>query len=281
MERGLRKVRKARTVVMVMLVAVALAIILIDRNQVSPLETQQEVVSHETTEAIMDSDTGVTTPPPHPDNSISNSTVLSSSNDIVMNMPGVNTEESVLSTNSPESSSMLSIHDQSAHELALPGHNSQKKSLPKVDSNGSRYHTVAGGETLGSIAQKYYQKASYWQKIKAANPQINPNRLKLGTKIVIPTVKQSSQIIAKVEKTTRRAGKISPKITSSKKSKHSYGVKPNSYHEVQRGETLTKIAKLSGVPFLVIYDHNKKVLKNPHVLRPGTRIWIPPLASKR
>ena len=51
-----------------------------------------------------------------------------------------------------------------------------------------RFHIVTKGETLSSISEKYYGTTTKWQKIKQANPYIagNPDRLKLGTKLIIP-----------------------------------------------------------------------------------------------
>lgn len=48
-------------------------------------------------------------------------------------------------------------------------------------------HTISvSGETLGLIARWYTGKTTNWQAIAAANPGINPNRLRLGMVIQIP-----------------------------------------------------------------------------------------------
>jgi nucleoid-associated protein YgaU len=51
-----------------------------------------------------------------------------------------------------------------------------------------RTHTVAAGDTLTSIAQKYYSDASKWNKIFEANKDTLPsaNALQLGQKLKIP-----------------------------------------------------------------------------------------------
>lgn len=49
-----------------------------------------------------------------------------------------------------------------------------------------RYHTVAKGETMGSLSQKYYKDATKWKKIADANPKVNPNSMQIGTKLLVP-----------------------------------------------------------------------------------------------
>ncbi len=53
-----------------------------------------------------------------------------------------------------------------------------------VSSNGT--YTVKRGDTLGKIAKVCLGSTSKWQKIAKANPNINPNRLKVGDVLVIP-----------------------------------------------------------------------------------------------
>lgn len=53
---------------------------------------------------------------------------------------------------------------------------------------GARLHTVASGETLGSIAQKYYKNKNRWKDIQDANFYTAEGGLKLkpGQELVIP-----------------------------------------------------------------------------------------------
>ena len=51
------------------------------------------------------------------------------------------------------------------------------------------YYSVRSGDTLSTIAQKYYQSGSRWRVIYDANRSAigwDPNRLKVGTRLVIP-----------------------------------------------------------------------------------------------
>ena len=56
-------------------------------------------------------------------------------------------------------------------------------------ARGGRYlvHVVQPGETMAEIAIKYYNDLNQWEKIWAANPQLqNPHRLEKGMKLLIP-----------------------------------------------------------------------------------------------
>lgn len=55
-------------------------------------------------------------------------------------------------------------------------------------SERARVHTVARGETLSSISLRYYGSSSGWRTIHEANRNVieNPNRLAVGTELVIP-----------------------------------------------------------------------------------------------
>lgn len=49
-----------------------------------------------------------------------------------------------------------------------------------------KIHTVAAGETLWSLAVKYYADGKQWPKIVEANPGLTPERMPIGKKITIP-----------------------------------------------------------------------------------------------
>jgi nucleoid-associated protein YgaU len=55
-------------------------------------------------------------------------------------------------------------------------------------AGGGRTHTVQRGETLSGIAQKYYGRASEYQKIFEANRDklSDPDKVREGTNLVIP-----------------------------------------------------------------------------------------------
>ncbi len=57
---------------------------------------------------------------------------------------------------------------------------------------GSRTHTVKSDEYLIDISEKYYGTTAKWKIIADANPGINPNKLMVGQKLVIPDAGGSS-----------------------------------------------------------------------------------------
>jgi LysM repeat protein len=59
---------------------------------------------------------------------------------------------------------------------------------PKPEGPTGRFYTVQSGDTLGSIAKKFYGDGRKWPTIAAANKEIlpDPNKLRIGLKLRIP-----------------------------------------------------------------------------------------------
>jgi 5'-nucleotidase len=53
-------------------------------------------------------------------------------------------------------------------------------------TSGTKKYTIKKGDTLFSIAKTSYGTGRDWQKIAAANPGVEPSKLKVGQQIVIP-----------------------------------------------------------------------------------------------
>lgn len=54
-------------------------------------------------------------------------------------------------------------------------------------AGGQRIHTVISGDTLWTLAKRYYGNGSKYPKIAAANPKIkDPNLIYSGSKLIIP-----------------------------------------------------------------------------------------------
>ena len=66
--------------------------------------------------------------------------------------------------------------------------NNSSFSSTSKSGNGKSY-TVKSGDTLGKIAKKFFGKSSEVDLILEANPGLNPRRLKIGTKLLIPATK--------------------------------------------------------------------------------------------
>ncbi len=52
----------------------------------------------------------------------------------------------------------------------------------------SRLHTIKPGELLSDVARKYYGRSDAWIRIVKANPGIDPNRLRPGLQLRVPSV---------------------------------------------------------------------------------------------
>ncbi len=70
-----------------------------------------------------------------------------------------------------------------------PQEDAPARPAPPASSAGARHHTVARGDTLFSLSQKYYGTRSKWRDIYAANRDLLPSEkspLKIGTDLKIP-----------------------------------------------------------------------------------------------
>jgi nucleoid-associated protein YgaU len=125
----------------------------------------------------------------------------------------------------------------------------------------AKTHKVVYGETLSSIAAEYYGNRGSYTKIAAANPGIDPNRLKVGTVLKIPDLKDSSR--SAEGSSASAAEKAAPGTT--------YTVKP--------GDSLQKISsKLYGSSdkWQKIYELNRSSIgSNPQLLKAGAVLKLP------
>jgi nucleoid-associated protein YgaU len=121
-----------------------------------------------------------------------------------------------------------------------------------------RVHVVANKETLSGIAKTYYGNAGLWRRIANANPRVNPNILRPGTRLTIPAEDPKSSRPA----ATREVDPASPAPV------------PRRSYTVRSGDTLTGIAtselgaerrwqeikKLNGLPGDLVFPGQTLVL---------------------
>ena len=115
-------------------------------------------------------------------------------------------------------------------------------------------YVIGAGDTLGDIAREHYGTSSRWKDIAAANPGLDPNRLAIGTEIVIPS----------------GAAPAAPAVPAAT-------AHPRTY-EVQAGDTLGEIAaRVLGSARLAdrLFEANRDVLASPDQLRVGQVLTIP------
>ena len=57
---------------------------------------------------------------------------------------------------------------------------------PKPLTTKRKLYTVQGGDTLSEISMRELGTSKRWQEIVKLNPGIDPNRLKVGSRLVLP-----------------------------------------------------------------------------------------------
>ncbi len=121
-------------------------------------------------------------------------------------------------------------------------------------------HTVLRGETLGSIARRYYGKSSMWRVVAKANYGVNPKRLKPGQRLKIPSAQGRRRV----------GGEPAPRPVAASDG--------GRWHTVARGESLETIARRRlgrGSAWRRIYDANRTRISSPDAIRIGQRLRIP------
>jgi LysM repeat protein len=115
-------------------------------------------------------------------------------------------------------------------------------------------HTIHSGEMLGRIAPLYQTTV---KDILEANPGVDPRKLRVGQKLVIP--KGSSSV-----NPANALAKTPAKPTSSQSN--------GQVHIVKSGDSLSAIAKRYGVSLTALRDANGI---RTHIIHPGQELVIP------
>lgn len=142
---------------------------------------------------------------------------------------------------------------------------SGKKSTSKF-----QIYKVQSNDDLRKIAKKYYGDVSKWLLIFNANQDKihDRNSLKIGTELIIPEEKPSSQK-TKIETTT-------PSLSQVTEVKDT--VQTGKKHTVQQSDSLYKLAQKyynNGSKWNKILEANKEILNNRNSLKVGQELVIP------
>ncbi|MFW5839396.1 MAG: LysM peptidoglycan-binding domain-containing protein [Planctomycetota bacterium] len=132
-----------------------------------------------------------------------------------------------------------------------------------VVPSGWKTHKIDSGDTLGEISTKFYGTSRYWQKIRDANPDVNPNALQVGDVLRIPP-RPAEEATA----SARPAGPSEAPITVPAGWK---------VHVVASGDMLGDISKkFYGTTryWPLIQEKNPGI--NPNNLQVGQQLRIPP-----
>lgn len=130
---------------------------------------------------------------------------------------------------------------------------------PATSSGSSTTYVVKPGDTLWNIAATVYGNGVYNNRIAAANPGINPNNLKAGTKLNIP---DKTSVVTET-------GHTVPATST---------VNPTTQYRVVSGDNLNTISRnLYGTTRMAadLFEANKDLLANPNSLKPGMVLKLP------
>jgi nucleoid-associated protein YgaU len=121
----------------------------------------------------------------------------------------------------------------------------------------TRTYTVSEGDTLSGIAVIFLGDEGGWVRIAEANPSVNPNRLRIGTRLTIPP-HQPRQA---------RSRNVASTAVSQRQ------------HQVEQGESLSSISSHyygRETMWVQIFEANRAQLKgDPNRLRVGMLLDLP------
>ena len=125
--------------------------------------------------------------------------------------------------------------------------------LRRRETGPKNAYVIQAGDTLYGIAMDKYGDARFVQTIEAANPGLDPNRLRVGDRITLPEKEQPA-----------------PKPAEPKRQK---------VYVVKKGDTLIGIARQvygDAALYPKVYEANKDVLSSLNArLYPGMRLRLP------
>jgi membrane-bound lytic murein transglycosylase D len=147
---------------------------------------------------------------------------------------------------------------------AEPAHEAPAATLDPEPAAAPRTHTVARGDTLGSIARANGMSP---QALAAANGIDDPRRIKAGQVLTIP---EDGAAPAPV----RSASAAKPTSERAPKSKPAA---PAARYVVKKGDTLQSIARARGTTPKALASANG--IRDPHSIRPGQKLTIPGAAG--
>ena len=144
---------------------------------------------------------------------------------------------------------------------------------PSAPATAATVHTVKRGEYLSSISKKYNVKMS---AIVAANPGLNPDRVRIGQKLNIPGTSAPKSDVMLAAAPAPAAG-VAPEAANTSapvkvKSAFTPYTGPTKEYVVKSGDSLGKIAFASGITIRALKELNGLT---KDIVRVGQKLKIP------
>lgn len=120
-------------------------------------------------------------------------------------------------------------------------------------------YTVAAGESLWDISEKFYRSGYNWVDISRENNLVNPDFITEGQVLVIPKVEAKQATLTAAEKSTEQPAAIK-----------------GDRYTITKGDTLWDIsvrAYQDGYKWVEIAKANR--LANPNIIHPGNVLILP------
>jgi len=131
-------------------------------------------------------------------------------------------------------------------------------------------YSVREGDSMWTIADRWLGDPSRWGLIADANPTINPQRLRVGQRVRIPTRSHAAGPILNAP----------ARLAADQRPKPGAGTAEATHYTVRSGDTLSRIALLkyqNAAKWRAIYDANQGAIGfDPDRLEVGMRLRIPP-----
>lgn len=138
----------------------------------------------------------------------------------------------------------------------------QPSPVPSVDKN-AKIHSVASGENLWTIAEKYYKSGYNWVDIQRANNLSNPGVIRVGMKLTIPNVAAKTTTI-QVADTTDFGPEITGTTYKVEKGDHLWGIAVRAFND---GYRWVEIARVNNIT-------------TPSIIQPGLVLKLPRTAPQ-
>lgn len=183
---------------------------------------------------------------------------------------------------SPATTSAEPTHTPSSSAAAaMPATASLSASSPAAGAHASVLtHTVDKGDTLSSIARRYHSSVA---AICAANGITNPDTLKLGSVLTIPSspgygeskAAPSSRVAAEAPQKRQTSSTAASKRGFWQFWKRDSTPPPTMTYTVRQGDTLNAIARRHGVTPAVMMNANGMTKAQANKLRVGQNLILP------